>query len=31
LRERTISIIETHRPEPLPGSVQDEVAYILRE
>ncbi|MFN2218871.1 MAG: trimethylamine methyltransferase family protein [Anaerolineae bacterium] len=31
LRERTIDLIETHRPEPLPGSVQDEIAYILRE
>jgi trimethylamine--corrinoid protein Co-methyltransferase len=31
LRERTIDIIERHRPEPLPGSVGDEIAYILQE
>jgi trimethylamine--corrinoid protein Co-methyltransferase len=31
LREKTIDIIEKHRPEPLPGNVQDEIAYILQE
>jgi trimethylamine--corrinoid protein Co-methyltransferase len=31
LRDRTIEIIDAHRPEPLPGSVRDEIAYILQE
>ena len=30
LRERTIAIIEEHQPEPLPDSVREEIAYILR-
>jgi len=29
LREKTITIIEEHQPEPLPDSVQDEIDYIL--
>jgi trimethylamine--corrinoid protein Co-methyltransferase len=31
LRERTLGLIETHRPEPLPPGVRDEVEYILNE
>jgi trimethylamine--corrinoid protein Co-methyltransferase len=31
LREKTIDTIERHRPEPLPGSVRDEIAYILQD
>jgi trimethylamine--corrinoid protein Co-methyltransferase len=31
LREKTISIIQEHAPEPLPGDVRDEIDYILRE
>jgi trimethylamine---corrinoid protein Co-methyltransferase len=31
LREKTISIIEDHAPDPLPDSVREEVAYILKE
>jgi trimethylamine--corrinoid protein Co-methyltransferase len=31
LREKTVAIIEEHRPEPLPASVRDELAYILRQ
>jgi trimethylamine--corrinoid protein Co-methyltransferase len=30
LRERTITIIEEHRPQPLPDGVRQEVDYILR-
>ncbi|MGD8902522.1 MAG: trimethylamine methyltransferase family protein [Anaerolineae bacterium] len=30
LREKTIEIIETHKPEPLSGSVRDEITYILK-
>jgi len=29
LRERTVSLIESHRPAPLPDSVRQEVQYIL--
>jgi len=29
LRERTLAIIEEHRPEPLPDSVKEEIRYIL--
>jgi trimethylamine:corrinoid methyltransferase-like protein len=29
LRERTVSIIEGHEPEPLPDHVREEVARIL--
>ncbi len=31
LREKTLSIIAEHRPEPLPGGVCDEIAYILKD
>jgi trimethylamine--corrinoid protein Co-methyltransferase len=30
LRDRTVSIMEEHRPEPLPASVVEEIDYILR-
>ena len=30
LREKTLSIIEEHRPEPLPASVREEIDRILR-
>jgi trimethylamine--corrinoid protein Co-methyltransferase len=30
LRERTLSIIEEHRPEPLPTGVREEIDRILR-
>lgn len=30
LRERTINIIEEHRPEPLRDNVREEIAYILK-
>jgi trimethylamine--corrinoid protein Co-methyltransferase len=30
LRERTVAIIEEHRPEPLGGRVLDEIDYILQ-
>jgi trimethylamine--corrinoid protein Co-methyltransferase len=30
LRERTIALMEDHKPEPLPASVQAEVARILK-
>jgi trimethylamine--corrinoid protein Co-methyltransferase len=30
LRERTVAIIDQHRPDPLPGSVLDELDYILQ-
>lgn len=29
LREKTISLIEDHQPDPLADSVQEEIAYIL--
>jgi trimethylamine--corrinoid protein Co-methyltransferase len=31
LRERTVAIIEEHRPEPLPDNQREEIAYILGE
>jgi trimethylamine--corrinoid protein Co-methyltransferase len=30
LRERTMALIEDHRPEPLPGEVREEVGHILK-
>jgi trimethylamine--corrinoid protein Co-methyltransferase len=30
LREKTVSIIEEHKPEPLPDSVRAEIDYILQ-
>lgn len=30
LRERTISIMENHKPDPLPATVLDEIDYILK-
>ena len=29
LREKTVSIMKEHHPEPLPGGVREEIAYIL--
>jgi len=31
LRERTVGLIESHRPGPLPDSVHREIQYILRQ
>ncbi len=31
LREKTIAIMESHRPEPPPDSLRDEIAYILSQ
>jgi trimethylamine--corrinoid protein Co-methyltransferase len=31
LQERTVTIIEEHRPEPLPASVVEEIDYVLKE
>jgi trimethylamine--corrinoid protein Co-methyltransferase len=31
LREKTVAIIDQHRPEPLPDSVREAIAYILQE
>jgi len=31
LREKTVALIEDHRPEPLPARVKEEVEYILRQ
>jgi trimethylamine---corrinoid protein Co-methyltransferase len=31
LRERTLGVIETHEPDPLPPGVRDEVEYILSQ
>jgi len=31
LREKTVSIIEEHCPEPLPDGVREEIAYILKQ
>jgi trimethylamine--corrinoid protein Co-methyltransferase len=31
LRDQTISIMESHKPEPLPDRVRDQVAYILEQ
>jgi trimethylamine---corrinoid protein Co-methyltransferase len=30
LRDKTIAAMESHVPQPLPGSVRDEIAYVLR-
>lgn len=30
VREKTVSIIESHRPQPLADSVREEIAYILK-
>jgi trimethylamine--corrinoid protein Co-methyltransferase len=30
LREKTVSIIEEHQPEPLPDNVREEIDYILQ-
>jgi trimethylamine--corrinoid protein Co-methyltransferase len=30
LREKTVSIIEAHTPEPLADTVREELAYILK-
>ncbi len=30
LRDKTISLVESHRPEPLSDAVREEVAYILK-
>jgi trimethylamine--corrinoid protein Co-methyltransferase len=29
LREKTIAILDSHHPQPLPGNVQDEIDYVL--
>jgi len=29
LRDKTISLMESHQPEPLPDAVREEIAYIL--
>jgi trimethylamine--corrinoid protein Co-methyltransferase len=31
LKERTVALMEEHRPEPLSDGVREEVAYILRQ
>jgi trimethylamine--corrinoid protein Co-methyltransferase len=31
LRDRTLTIIQEHKPQPLPDAVRDELDYILRE
>ncbi|MBC8449990.1 MAG: trimethylamine methyltransferase family protein [Chloroflexi bacterium] len=30
LRKKTISLMESHRPEPLPDAVREEISYILK-
>jgi hypothetical protein len=30
LKERTLGILEEHKPQPLPDSVRAEIAYILK-
>ncbi len=30
LKEKTIAIMESHRPEPLPDTVKEEIQYILK-
>ncbi len=30
LRDKTISLMESHQPEPLPDAVREEIAYILK-
>jgi trimethylamine--corrinoid protein Co-methyltransferase len=29
LRDKTIAIIDSHEPEPLPDGVREEISYIL--
>jgi trimethylamine--corrinoid protein Co-methyltransferase len=31
LREKTVAILDSHRPEPLPGNVRDEIDRLLAE
>jgi len=31
LRDKTIAILDSHKPEPLPDKVREEVAYILKQ
>jgi trimethylamine--corrinoid protein Co-methyltransferase len=31
LREKTVSILDSHRPQPLPESVRQEIEYILKQ
>lgn len=31
LRDKTLGLMERHRPEPLPDSVREEIDYILRQ
>jgi trimethylamine--corrinoid protein Co-methyltransferase len=31
LRDRTVALMREHEPPPLPGAVQDEIAYILKQ
>ncbi len=31
VREKTVSILESHQPEPLPDHAREEIAYILKE
>jgi trimethylamine--corrinoid protein Co-methyltransferase len=30
LREKTLAIMDSHQPEPLPDTVREEIGYILR-
>jgi trimethylamine--corrinoid protein Co-methyltransferase len=30
LRDRTVTLVKEHRPEPLPDSVRDEIDYVLK-
>jgi trimethylamine--corrinoid protein Co-methyltransferase len=30
LREKTVSLMDAHQPEPLPDSVKEELGYILK-
>jgi trimethylamine--corrinoid protein Co-methyltransferase len=29
LRDKTVAIVESHRPQPLPDAVREEIRYIL--
>ena len=31
LREKTVSIMESHTPEPLPDNVREEIDFILKD
>jgi len=31
LRDKTVSLMESHHPEPLPDAVRQEIAYILKQ